>query len=105
MDSSESTTGGVTECDQVRPMRNDDMAQGDYYVINSDSWLGRPDPWQGRSQLARRPAECTLAFNFGDRFVSASVNEWRCTVRLTDLFVAIYDNCYGHRQQLIVRSS
>jgi hypothetical protein len=102
MDSAESTLSGSSECRAVRPIRNDDMAEGDHYVVNSDSWLGRPDPWQGRSPLSRRPAECTLAFNLGNRIVSAVIDDWRCQAQFNDLFLAFYDDCDGHRQKLLV---
>ena len=28
------------------------------------------DSWDGKSRWAQRPAECWLAFNFGDRYVT-----------------------------------
>jgi len=70
MDSSESAVGGPTDCETVRPIHNNDMQEGDYYIVQSDSWHGKADPWHGTSHLARRPAECALAFNFGDRLAS-----------------------------------
>jgi len=106
MDSSESAVGGPTDCTTVRPIRNDDMQQGDYYIVQSDSWHGRADPWHGTSHLARRPAECALAFNFGDRLASLSVEEWWCHLRdVHDPFLAIYDNCAGQRYGLLVSQS
>jgi len=106
MDSSESSVGGPTDCHNVRPIRNDDMEAGDYYIVQSDSWHGRADPWHGSSHLARRPAECTLAFNFGDRLASVSVDEWWCHLRdVHDPFLAIYDDCTGQRRTLLVCSA
>jgi len=105
MDSTESSVGGPTACEVVRPIRNDDMEAGDYYIVQSDSWHGRADPWHGSSHLARRPAECALAFNFGDRLASMTVDEWWCHLRdVHDPFLAIYNNCAGQRdkQKLLV---
>jgi len=76
---------------------------GDYYIVQSDSWHGKEDPWHGSSHLARRPAECALAFNFGDRLASMSVDEWWCHLRdVHDPFLAIYNNCEGQRDKLLV---
>jgi len=103
MDSSESAVGGPTDCETVRPVRNYDMEAGDYYVVQSDSWHGRPDPWHGSSDLARRPAECALAFNFGDRLASMTVDEWWCRIGdVNDPFLAIYNDCNGQRHRLLV---
>ena len=106
MDSSESAVGGPTDCETVRPIHNNDMQEGDYYIVQSDSWHGKADPWHGTSHLARRPAECSLAFNFGDRLVSMSVDEWWCHLRdVHDPFLAIYNNCDGQRYGLLVSVS
>jgi len=99
MDSSQSAVGGPTDCESVRPVRNYDMEAGDYYVVESDSRHGRADS----SHLARRPAECVLAFNFGDRLASLTVDKWRCHLRdVHDPFLAVYDDCVGQRRQLLV---
>jgi len=103
LDSSESAVGGPTDCDTVRPIRNDDMEEGDYYIVKSDSWHGRADPWHGTSHLARRPAECALAFNFGDRLASMKVDEWWCHLRdVPDPFLTVYNDCGGQRRKLLV---
>jgi len=103
MDSSESAVGGPTDCGTVRPIHNNDMQEGDYYIVQSDSWHGKADPWHGTSHLARRPAECALAFNFGDRLASMTVDEWWCHLRdVHDPFLAIYNNCAGQRYGLLV---
>jgi len=101
MDSSESALGGPTDCDLVRPIRNDDMEAGDYYVVQSDSWHGGADPWHGTSHLARRPAECALAFNFGDRLASLVVDKWWCR-GVRGPFLAIYNDCSGQRHRPLV---
>jgi len=102
MDTSPSAVGGQTDCNVVRPIRNYDMDAGDYYIVQSDSYHGRPDPWHGSSHLARRPAECGLSFNFGDRLASVKIDEWWCNRDVTDPFLSVYDDCSGHRRRLLV---
>jgi len=99
MDSSKSAVGGPADCETVQQVRNYDMEAGDYYVVQSDSRRGRADS----SHLSRRPAECALAFNFGDRLVSMTVDEWECNLRdVHDPFLAVYDDCGGQLRQLLV---
>jgi len=88
---------GDNDCDVIRPIRNDDMSEGDYYVIKSDAFSGRP-------HVTRRPFECTLAFNLGDRLVAVVVKEWSCTQQFVQPLLAIYDDCEGRRKGLLVRT-
>ena len=75
--------------------RNDDMEEGDVYYVKSQN---------GWNKDARRPAECSQNFNFGDRFISLRIVEWRCDKTFENLFLAVYDNCYGTRSHLKVRT-
>ena len=96
MDSSELTvSSGDSDCDVIRPIRNDDMSEGDFYSVNSDKWHGKTHP-------DRRPSECTMAFNLGDRLVSAVVKEWWCNQANSEPFLAIYDDCEGKRKGFLV---
>lgn len=90
MDSSEITVRGESSCDRVRPVRNDDMAEGDYYAVKSDSWEGKP-------HITKRPSECTMTFNLGDRMVSLQVNVWWCLQPYPEPFLEVYSDCEGNR--------
>ncbi len=83
----------VTECHSYT--RNDDMAEGDIYVIKSDGFHGGSD-W------TRKPAECSTSFNLGDRLLAVQVVEWWCNEGYEDPFLAIYDDCHGQRSNLLV---
>ena len=76
-------------------IRNDDLEEGDMYLIKSDSW-------QGRSPWARRPAECTININLGDRLLALRLVEWWCDKVFKDPFLAVYDTCLGDRSNLLV---
>ena len=39
-----------------------------------------------------------------DRFVSIEVDEWMCENKSMDLFLDVYGNCVGSRQNFIVSS-
>ena len=78
-------------------VRNDDLIEGDRYLVKSDSWQGHA-PW------ARRPAECTVNINFGDRLVAINLVEWWCDKLFKDPFLAIYDTCLNDRTNLLVCS-
>ena len=79
----------------VNSIRNDDMAEGDVYVVKSDSWLGK-SPWN------RRPAECAISANFGDRTVAVQLAEWWCEKPYREPFLAVYDACDGQKHNLLV---
>ena len=98
MDSSEITVRGESSCDRVRPVRNDDMAEGDYYAVKSDSWDGKP-------HITKRPSECTMTFNLGDRMVSLQVNVWWCLQPYPEPFLEVYSDCEGNRNGFLVRTS
>ena len=76
-------------------VRNDDLAEGDRYLVKSDSWQGHA-PW------ARRPAECTVTINYGDRLVAMNIVEWWCDKMFKDPFLAVYDSCLSDRSNLLV---
>lgn len=74
---------------------NDDLEEGDSYIVRSDSW-------QGRSTWSRKPAECTIGINLGDRMVGVNLIEWWCDKVYKEPFLDIYDNCDGTRKNLLV---
>ncbi|KAI0217066.1 hypothetical protein LSAT2_031019 [Lamellibrachia satsuma] len=79
-----------------RLVRNDNMAEGDMYEVMSDSW-------DGRSRWAQRPAECWTSFNFGDRYISVTIHEWRCRDDFRKPFLTVYDDCDGRRRNVLAR--
>ena len=81
----------------MRNIRNDDMNEGDLYAVNSDSWHGE-SPW------TRRPAECLISTNFGDRLVAVHIGQWDCEKSQGEPFLAVYDNCNGEKTNLLVRN-
>ena len=84
------------DCDKY--VRSNDMIQGDMYVVSSD-------PYRGGSEWARRPAECYRNFNLGDRLIGVRITEFWCNEGIKDPFLAIYSNCFGRREGLLVCSS
>ena len=84
------------KCERPTLTINDDMSEGDMYVVISDRWHGE-STWS--TQL---PAECTHGFNFGDRLASINVIDWRCDDALRDPFLAIYDDCDLQRRNPLV---
>lgn len=89
-------SGGDGDCNVIRPIRNDDMSEDDFYEVRSDSWQGKPN-------TNRRPSECTMAFNLGDRLVSVEVKEWWCNQADAEPFLALYDDCEGKRSKFLVK--
>ncbi|ESO12849.1 hypothetical protein HELRODRAFT_188009 [Helobdella robusta] len=90
MDASE----GEHSCEKIRPIRNDDMSEGDFYIVKSDRY-------EGKSNQTKQPSECTLAFNLGDRMMSLKVNVWWCEKPFEEPFLAIYSDCEGRRKGLL----
>ena len=78
----------ATDCDQAK--RNNDMNQGDMYIVSSDMY-------GGGSEWARRPAECTRYFNFGDRMIEVHITEFWCSDGVKNPFLAIYSTCSRRR--------
>lgn len=79
----------------MQNIRNDDMNEGDMYVVKSDGWHGE-SPW------TRRPAECYMSTNFGDRLAAVHLVEWWCEKTEGEPFLAVYDNCNGEKTNLLV---
>ncbi len=82
--------------DCSRLIRNDDMSEGDRYRVQS-TW--------SRGARSRQPqAECSLGFNFGDRYVMMNLYEWYCDDLAApgEPFLAVYDTCDGRKDQLLV---
>ena len=79
----------ATDCDQTEG--NNDMSQGDMFVVSSDMYEGKAE-WQ------RRPAECTRYFNFGDRMIGVHITRFWCSDGTKDPpFSAIYSTCSRRR--------
>ena len=76
-------------------VRNDDMTEGDVYVVKSDSWRGG-SPW------ARRPAECSTQFNLGERMIAVNLVEWWCGKSYPDPYLEVYDDCQTNKHKLLV---
>ena len=76
-------------------LHNDDMAESDFYIVNSDSWRGG-SPW------ATRPSECAVTFNFDNRIVGARHLQWWCKESVEEPFLAFYDDCSGAKSNLMV---
>ena len=74
---------------------NDDMLQGDMYLVKSDTWDGGA-PWE------RRPAECTSNFNLGDRLIVLDVANWWCKSAFDQPFFAMYSDCTMDDDHLLV---
>ena len=74
---------------------NDDMLEGDMYVVKSDNWEGGA-PWE------RRPAECTANFNLADRLVIVDVANWWCNDMYTEPFFSLYSDCKVDPEHLLV---
>lgn len=86
---------GATSCEHA-VINNDDMEKDDYYIVLSDHWHGQAD-WP------RYPAECSKAFDFGDRSVTVIITVWSCEDdNLLTPFLAIYDDCSAYRNNLLV---
>ncbi len=86
----------MDEENDCRSVYNDDLEEGDLYMVKSDSWDG------GSSWAERRPAECSTSFNFGDRLVVIRLAKRWCDEEFNDPFMAVYDNCHGTREKLVV---
>lgn len=86
------------EGDCARYIRNDNMEEGDIYKVMSDAW-------EGASSWARKPAECSTNFNFGDRLITVRLVKNWCDQLYSDPFLAVYDNCEGLRVSPLVSLS
>lgn len=82
------------DCERIS-IRNDDLAEGDLYLIKSDRY-------QGGSPEKRRPAECSLDLNFGDRYISVRLVEHWCEANYQGPFLIVYDSCNGQRSGKLV---
>lgn len=74
---------------------NNDMLEGDIFMIKSDNWNGKPSS-------SRQPAECLIAFNLGNRLLSVNIKDWSCDNGLVEPYLAFYDDCAGERRNLMV---
>src|SRR6218665_809171 len=75
---------------------NNDMLEGDIFLIKSDNWNGKPSS-------SRQPAECLIAFNLGNRLLSVDIRDWSCDDNaLAEPLLAFYDNFSGERRNLMV---
>ena len=76
-------------------LRNDNVKDGDMYVIKSDRYHG------GHPE-ARRPAECLTSLYFADRAVTVRLVNWWCDQPYVAPFLAIYDDCHAQMKNLMV---
>ena len=74
-------------------VHNDDMEEGDAYMVKTDSW-------EGGAPQQRRPAECAIGFNFGDRYISVRLVQWYCNENFKDPFLVVYDDCPNRRSDI-----
>ena len=80
-------------------IHNDDMAENDYYLVQSDKWEGK---WDGKADWARFPAECSQTFDFGERTASVTIKTWRCRPDLEDPQLSVYQDCGSQKRRLLV---
>jgi len=78
------------DCDRVLT-QTQDLVEGDLYLVKSDVLGGKPTN-------KRQPAECSVAFNFGDRRLAVTVVDWTCDQPYREPMLAIYADCDGQRR-------
>lgn len=86
----------ATACDHT-VTHNDDMEEGDFYTLSSDRL-------QGHLAKQHFPAECSEAFDFGDRLASVQIMSWYCSDKIVgNPVLTIYHDCTASRRNQMVR--
>ncbi|ELT98070.1 hypothetical protein CAPTEDRAFT_200913, partial [Capitella teleta] len=81
----------ATACDHT-VTHNDDMEEGDFYTLSSDRL-------QGHLAKQHFPAECSEAFDFGDRLASVQIMSWYCSDKIVgNPVLTIYHDCTASRR-------